>query len=235
MTTAQQYLSALRTYLGVVESPLGSNRTRVGVEFGWNGVAWCAQTVSVALKRAGFTGWWSASTDQMEAWARSGRNGARWLSPGATPRPGDLAIWDYKRDGTANHVNTVEVPLSDGRLQTIGGNESNRCLRAVRSRNYLRGFIRLPFAVSAPAPLPPPPTGSVSHPTLSVGSVGLSVKEYQWKMNATTGSTLPGDGHYGAADLEACKNFQRFFKLTVDGVCGPKTWATLDYVYDLKH
>lgn len=237
MATAQQYLNVLRSFIGITESPLGSNRSQIGVWYGWNGVPWCAETVSVAAKRVGVN-WWSASTDQMEAWARAGRNGARWLPSGSIPRPGDIAVWDWKRDGTANHVSTVEVAHADGRITTIGGNESNRVQRAVRSRSGLRGFIRLPFTAvlsPTPVPAPAPPTGSVSHPTLQYGSTGIAVKELQWKLNATTGSKLLGNGIFDSATKTAVINFQRFFNLTADGIVGPKTWSVLDYIYDLKH
>jgi hypothetical protein len=231
--TAQQYLSVLRTYLGVTESPLGSNRTRVGVEYGWNGVPWCAQTVSVALRRSGLTNWWSASTDQMEAWARAGRNGARWISRLSTPRPGDIAVWDWKRDGTANHVSTIESVRADGMLITIGGNESNRCQRAVRSKSGLRGYIRLPFRIPVTT-APKPPTTNVVHPTLRLGSTGAAVKELQTKLNKVVGSRLVVDGQFGEKTKTAVINLQRFFKLVADGIVGPKTWGILDYTYAMK-
>lgn len=233
MATAQQFLTAMRGYLGVTESPLGSNRTRVGVEFGWNGVPWCAQTISVAARRVRMS-WWSASTDQMEAWARAGRNGARWLSRTATPRPGDIAVWDWRGDGTANHVSVVESTRADGKLVTIGGNESNRCQRAVRSKSGLRGYIRLPFTLPAPAPLPKPPTTGVNHPVLVLGSRGIAVKELQTKLNKATGSRLVVDGVFGQKTKDKVVAFQRYFGASGDGIVGPKTWALLDYIYALK-
>lgn len=234
MTTANQVLDQMRRLIGVTESPPGSNCTAVGVAFGWSCVPWCAQTISVACKRAGITNWWSASTDQMEAWARSGRVGSRWLAAGSSARPGDICVWDWKKDGTANHVSMVESVYSDGRLVTIGGNESNRVQRAVRSRSGLRGFIRLAYSAAAAPPPPPPPATSTPHPTLKSGSTGIAVKEYQWKMNAVTGTKLLGDGKYDAPDVQACKNLQTVMKLTVTGVCDTKTWAVLDYLYAAK-
>lgn len=178
--TAQQYLSAFRTYLGVTENPLGSNRTIIGVEFGWNGVAWCAETTSVVAQKAGFgRRFWSASTDIWEANARAGVEGARWMVKEITPIPGDLPIWDYKRDGTANHISAIESVRADGMFITLGGNESNRCQRAVRSRYGLRGFIRLPYRILA-TPTPPPTTTPIP-----VTKAGLMLKIVWFKGEPT--------------------------------------------------
>jgi len=234
--TAQQFLNEMRKMIGIAESPAGSNKSAVGVAFGWNGVPWCAETISLAAKRCGID-WWTASTDQMEAWARAGRNKAKWVPANGTPLAGDIAVWDYLGDGTANHVSAVEVPRSDGMLVTIGGNESNRCQRAVRSKHHLRGYIRLPFA-SATAPKPPtaakPKPISIVHPVLHLGSKGAAVKELQNKVNVVMGSNLKADGSFGSLTKKVVLNLQKRFHLVQDGVVGPKTWAVVDYVYGVK-
>lgn len=233
--TAQQFLAAFRTYLGVTESPLGSNRTRVGVEFGWNGVAWCAETVSVALQRAGWgRTFWSASTDQWEAWARAGRNGAKWLSRDITPRPGDLCIWDYIGDGTANHISAVESVRADGMMVTLGGNENNRCQRAVRSKSHLRGFIRLPFkVVSTTTTTTTKPFGNwpwVAKPVLRRGATGSSVRYLQSVISKRAGGNISVDGVFGSQTERRVKDLQRLFKLDDDGIVGKNTWGAVDYL-----
>ena len=226
--TAQQFLTALRTYLGVTESPLGSNRTRVGVEFGWNGVAWCAMTQSVAARKAGFEQrFWSASTDQWEAWAKTGRNGARWMARTITPIPGDICVWDWKGDGTANHVSAIESVRADGRFVTIGGNENHRCQRAVRSRSGLRGFVRMPFRI---------PTAA-THPILRRGSTGPAVGELQRKLNIATGSKLvvSSPPAYGPKTEAVVVAFKKYMGLSpADDIVGPRTWAVLDYIVASK-
>ena len=42
MTKASKIVALGRSQIGVKESPPGSNRTKYGKDFGWNGVAWCA-------------------------------------------------------------------------------------------------------------------------------------------------------------------------------------------------
>lgn len=230
--TAQQFLSALRTYLGVTESPLGSNRTRVGVEFGWNGVPWCAETISVALQRAGWARtFWSASTDQWEARARAGYRNSKWISRDVKPRPGDLCIWDWKHDGTANHISAVETVRTDGMLVTIGGNESSRCQRAVRSKYGLRGYIRLPFRVittSTPSQFGAWPT--TSKPTIKLGARGPVVGYLQSVINRKAGGNIVVDNVFGPKTEDRVKDVQNFFKLVADGVVGPKTWGIIDYL-----
>lgn len=230
--TAQQFLTVLRSYLGIREVPDGSNRTTLGVAFGMNGVPWCAITQSLALRRVGVD-FWTASTDLMEARARQGFHGARWLPASSIPRPGDLCIWDWIKDGTANHVSAVESVNSNGTFVTIGGNESDRVQRAVRSRSGLRGFIRLPFSSPSASPIPPAPTVGVNHPVLALGYSGISVKELQTKLNVVTGTRLMVDGQFGPATKQAVQNFQAYFRLNSDGIVGPVTWGLLDYVYAL--
>ncbi|MGD1805243.1 peptidoglycan-binding domain-containing protein [Dapis sp. BLCC M126] len=38
------------------------------------------------------------------------------------------------------------------------------------------------------------------------------------------------DGIFGVATEEAVKKFQKFNDLTVDGIVGPQTWATLELI-----
>jgi hypothetical protein len=245
VTTANDYLNKLRGLLGVTETPRGSNRTSIGAEFGWNGVAWCAETVCVALARAGIKWLHTASTDEMEALARKGYHGLKWHAGSASPQPGWLCIWDYKHDGTANHVSTVESARADGKLVTIGGNEQDTVQRAVRSRKDLRGFISIPFdspaatpAPTAPKPAPAPvPHGKL--PTLRKGAgmppaapnnfvaLAQAVMATKAGQKDSRGRPLPADGRFGDDTFRAVVNVQRFFGLEVDGVIGPQVWKLL--------
>ena len=56
------------------------------------------------------------------------------------------------------------------------------------------------------------------------------VRELQSKLNRVTRAGVWEDGEFGAKTDVAVKNFQRFFKMTVDGIVGPKTWGLLDYL-----
>ena len=49
---------------------------------------------------------------------------------------------------------------------------------------------------------------------------------YGFKME-NNGKTYSADGSFGAATENAVKAFQKANGLSVDGSCGPKTWAKL--------
>lgn len=64
-------------------------------------------------------------------------------------------------------------------------------------------------------------------PELTRGDTGAAVKTLQTRLNLW-GAKLAVDGDFGPATLAAVEAFQGRKGLTVDGVAGPKTWATLD-------
>lgn len=64
--------------------------------------------------------------------------------------------------------------------------------------------------------------------TVKLGSKGNDVKILQEKLNSLLNAGLVADGAFGAKTETALKTFQQIKKLTVDGVCGPKTWAALE-------
>ena len=71
--------------------------------------------------------------------------------------------------------------------------------------------------------------GGVSMPTIRAGQQGLAVKVMQRFLKAR-GAKLERygcDGQCGAETVEALKAYQTTHSLTVDGVCGPLTWASL--------
>lgn len=68
---------------------------------------------------------------------------------------------------------------------------------------------------------------SSPYPALRLGATGTPVKTMQERLNAW-GAKLTVDGAFGSATLTALEVFQRSHGLTVDGVCGPLTWAQLN-------
>lgn len=83
--------------------------------------------------------------------------------------------------------------------------------------------------VTAPAPSGP------YHPVLRIGDHGTAVKELQSKLNRGTGTHLVVDGAFGPMTQQAVFNIQRFFRLDVDGVVGPKTWGAVDVAFNQNH
>ena len=63
---------------------------------------------------------------------------------------------------------------------------------------------------------------------------GDDVKEFQTLVNAKGYSPGKIDGIYGNDSVAACKAFQKASGLSVDGMCGDKTWAALQGRRTLK-
>lgn len=69
-------------------------------------------------------------------------------------------------------------------------------------------------------------------PTLRTGSTGDNVQYLQQILNKIGYGPLTADGVFGAKTEAAVKKFQKAFKLTVDGIVGPKTWNALESQID---
>lgn len=67
----------------------------------------------------------------------------------------------------------------------------------------------------------------MTKPTLRKGDRGDEVRQLQTMLDRC-GYVIDIDGAYGARTEAAVKGFQRGAGLTVDGICGPKTWAALE-------
>lgn len=91
-------------------------------------------------------------------------------------------------------------------------------------------------------PPPDPPTGgeyqvNVIRETVQLGSTGLWVERLQAVLNSVWNQDVgPTDGQFGSRTQTGVKNAQAWANgkgwanppLTVDGICGPKTWAVIE-------
>lgn len=152
--TAKQFTAVLDSWVdqGIKEEPLGSNHTILGVEFGFDRVAWCCITQSLAQERVGLHCFHEAAVVNAVAKAKRGDNGMQWLPKNAVIEEGDLPCFEWP-DGS-HHISAIRDPGTQVKFQTNGGNEHDRMYRQWRDRKYVMGFIRLPFA--KPGPTPPP-------------------------------------------------------------------------------
>lgn len=153
----------------VHEIPDHSNRTEIGVAFGWNGVAWCCESNSVAFKRAGVPAFWTASVWQAIQWAKQGKNGLRWIprEQANTVPKGACATFDWQlhtSPGNTNnfHISWVVDPFSlrtaglNGKFHTYGGNENDAVTDQWRDCQYVQGWIVPAYLDAQPTPQPPP-------------------------------------------------------------------------------
>ena len=65
-----------------------------------------------------------------------------------------------------------------------------------------------------------------STPLLRPGATGLPVRRLQSRMSAVGFDTGGVDGRYTAKTEAAVRDLQQRARLDVDGIVGPKTWAT---------
>jgi hypothetical protein len=107
---------------------------------------WCAYFVSWLAKGAGApigaNGNGTGYVPTLEAW---GRQTNRYMEFGqAQPQAGDIVIFDWAGDGTADHTGIVESVGADGSIHTIEGNASDQVMRRsyASSTNDIRGYVR---------------------------------------------------------------------------------------------
>lgn len=88
-----------------------------------------------------------------------------------------------------------------------------------------------PNPTPTPTPAPTPPGDDVVLPLLNDQTPGGSLwtKSLQSILKEKFGQTIIGvvDGNYGTDTVTAVENVQRFFKIAVDGQCGPATWPII--------
>lgn len=143
---------------GIAESPAGSNHTRLGVEFGFDRVAWCAIAQTLAVGQAfGHELFRSAAVSQWIEAARNGVAGMELLEADAWIEAGMLVTYDYgpfhgkPKGNPANyHIAMVRDPGTQGKFQTDAGNEGDAMRQGWHNRADVSHFIRLPFDVAAP-------------------------------------------------------------------------------------
>lgn len=238
-------IRTMEQFLPVVESPLGSNKTPIGIEFGWNGVAWCAETISVACKRLGFP-LHEAAVIRIEQHAIRGDYGMGWSH---TPVLASAVCFDWKGNGNPAdmHVGLVTEIIDPIRFRTIEGNYRDRCARVLRDMKFVRGFATFPFdgAASAPAASTPEPVPTqvprdlteklmANAPVLKKNSqdrhhVGIMQAMLSWHAPDLVGDKNQFiDGDFGDNTERVLGLWQRRTGvLQGDGECGPLTWAWL--------
>lgn len=226
MSSAAAVLAEARRHLGVKEVPDGSNKTLFGVQYGTNGVAWCAIFVSCVFENLASLPLVFGKNAYTPVWGKRFYDKKQW---GTVPRPGALVFFAWGT-GTGRwkgiqHVGLVEAVNADGTLVTIEGNVGNRVQRLRRSTRYVAGYGYPAYAAAVvPAPAP-----KARMPLLRRGSAGSAVRTLQAALNKSFPKLLVVDGIFGPRTDAAVRSFQKKRGLVVDGIVGPKTWAALGY------
>lgn len=116
-----------RGELGYTESPPGSNQTKYGRAYGWDGVPWCVIFLWWVFREAGegqalYGGGKTASCAALYRWYR---DRGQTVSPEEI-RPGDILLLNFSGTREAQHCGLVTqvVNPEEGWYRTIEGNTS---------------------------------------------------------------------------------------------------------------
>lgn len=123
LTEIERVLATAAAEVGRMEEPPGSNRTKYGKAYGWDGVAWCVIFLWWCFYMAGLSerfygGGKCASCSKLSAWAREHN---QYIN--RDYRPGDLVFMNFSGGKAPVHIGIVEW-VEDGKIHTIEGNTS---------------------------------------------------------------------------------------------------------------
>jgi len=134
--------------IGNHESPYGSNLSKYGAWYGFNGVPWCAIFESYCFAHTGHPAYRYAACEQIYADAAAGRNGLKLVW---SPMPGDLSIFNLHGDPFA-HTSFFERWIDEqaGTFSDVGGNtgptnisNGGAVMRQTRQRQLVSHFVRV--------------------------------------------------------------------------------------------
>lgn len=201
--------------------------------------AWCATFVSSVAIAVGYTDIipTECSCPKMIELLK---NIGAWVENDAyVPKPGDILFYDWQDTGAgdnkggADHVGIVEK-VDGNTITIIEGNYSNSVKRRSIEVNgkYIRGY-GVPKYDTEPVVDEPTITKTevctVELKVLRKGAKGDNVKALQILLigRGYSCGSYGADGSFGAATDNALRAFQKANGLSVDGVCGPKSWNKL--------
>ena len=154
-----ELITLAKTQIGVAEVPPGSNSVLYNRVYYGNDTRqpWCVVFIWWLFNELGISqhfcgGTKTAYCPYVENFARS--NG-QWVTSGY--KPGDLVLYDWDGDGTADHIGIV-IGVNGSVLNTIEGNCSDSVSEMFRSTSSVRGAYRPAYPDNKPAPAPKPET-----------------------------------------------------------------------------
>lgn len=239
MGTAHEAVEYARTFVGKIhETPPGSNHTPIGVKFGWDGVAYCAEGMWVVEDHVEVPIFKTASAHLL---INSGTDPdfGSLVTKFANLEVGDIVGWNF--DPAANtipnihHVSMVSKPPTAESVTHIGfntsppasgGSESNGegCWEKVYPRSFFCCAWRPHYDGGS--------NGDNGTPrarfTLEVGDKGADVRLWQRMLNVVDKAGLSVDGRFDADTVTATRRWQRAHDRDPDGSVSLKTLRTLE-------
>lgn len=159
-------LDCARSQIGVKENPPGSNNVKYntwyyGHEVSGDWYPWCAVFITWCFWQTGILDRLDgisnkAGCDPYMRWAKAKR---LWEN---RPKVGALVLFDWDKDGSADHIGIVEAIISDNKIVTIEGNtaignDSNggEVMRRTRYSSDIIGYIYVDTKAPEPKPVIP--------------------------------------------------------------------------------
>lgn len=131
MGLREKLIEVAASQKGVKEDPAGSNKTKYGEWFGFNGAPWCAIFVSWVYAQAGkplgtidFSKGFAGVPFGYQFWKKKGK-----LT--TDPKPGDITLYDWDADLKPDHTGLFVAWVKKGETfnswegNTSAGNDSN--------------------------------------------------------------------------------------------------------------
>lgn len=211
-------------FLGVCETPDGSNRTIFNKWFYGSDVVaqWCCIFVMYVFNGVGCLDLLHVKTDACRVYEKNALKHNEAVSVNAA-MPGDVVTFNFDANDQAtveaHHIGIVVENLGNGKLKTIEGNTGN----SVQIRERKNG-IRYVFR-PAYDKIENIDDNLLKSQMISKGSKNNCVKVLQLILN------IEADGIFGSQTELAVLQFQRMHDLEVDGIVGPLTWRSLMEVF----
>lgn len=153
MSDLQKILSLAREQVGVSEQPPGSNNVIYNADY-YGGVVqganypWCCVFVWWLFWKTGLSALFcgGAKTAYCPYVVNYAKNAGAWIT-NADYRPGDLFLYDWDKDGIADHIGLC-VSWGGVNGQTIEGNVNERVAQLQRWNSEIMGAYRPAYADS---------------------------------------------------------------------------------------
>jgi len=248
MATAKQIMDTAASYIGVKESPAGSNKVcfntdYYGYEASGEEYKWCCSFIWDIFRLCGaselfYDGQKTAYCPAVASWGQPLKVGK------SDGRYGDIVLYDRGKDGVADHIGLIESRNAEGSYNAIEGNTSlssnsngGEVMRRVRYQSSILAIIRPQYEQEAAEQTPVAAettekqggTCTVELSVLRKGSKGDAVKALQILLigNGYSCGSCGADGDFGGGTYAAVTAYQAAKGLDVDGVVGAQTWGSL--------
>lgn len=153
--SASDIISKARSFLGTKEDPPGSNNVVFNTDYyghavSGNNYAWCAAFVWDMFRMCGaselfYDGKHTAYCPTIQTW---GRNNNLSLSDVHAAKPGDLVLFDWTGNQTANHIG-ICVSATASTVTTIEGNTNDAVKEMTRDYSQVCAVIRPKYTAPA--------------------------------------------------------------------------------------